>query len=40
MEATGNASLILFLRILFAALLVLFAALLLFLNARNNGTNR
>lgn len=40
MEAVVNTSLVLFLRIAFAATLVLFAAMLLYLAIRDNGKNR
>ncbi len=41
MEAVGNASLVLFLRVAFAALLTLFAAMLVLLAVRDNsGRNR
>lgn len=40
MEVAVNASLVLFLRVVFAALLILFAAMLLYHAFRDNGRNR
>jgi hypothetical protein len=40
MEVVGNAGLVLFLRVAFAALLALFAVMLLYLAVRDSGRNR
>lgn len=40
MEVVASTSLVLFLRVAFAALLVLFAVMLLYLTVRDNGNSR